>query len=55
MNIEELLKLDSKIANNILQFFNTKEATKLRLVSKDIEETIKTIEYNDVETRIKGK
>jgi hypothetical protein len=55
MNIEELLNKDSKIANNILQFFSTKEATQLRLVSKDIEETIKTIEFNDVETRIKGK
>lgn len=55
MNIEKLLKVDSKIANNILQFFNTKEASQLRLVSKNIEETIKTIKFNDVETKIKGK
>jgi hypothetical protein len=55
MNIEELLKVDSKISNNILQFFSTKEATQLRLVSKNIEETIQTIEFNDVETKIKGK
>ena len=55
MNIEELLKKDLKIANNFLQFFTTKEANELRLVSKNIEETIKTIEFNDVETKIKGK
>ena len=55
MNIEELLKKDSNIANNILQFFTTKEANELRLVSKDIVETIKTIEFNDTETKVKGK
>ena len=55
MNIEELLNKDLKIANNILQFFSTKEATQLRLVSKNIEETIKTIKFNDTETKVKGK
>lgn len=55
MNIEELLKKDSNIANNFLQFFTTKEATQLRLVSNGMVETIKTIEFNDTETKVKGK
>jgi hypothetical protein len=55
LSLISVLNKDSNIANNIFQFFNTKEASQLRLVSKDIEETIKIIEFNDVETRIKGK
>lgn len=55
MNIEELLNKDSNIANNILQFFNTKEANELRLVSNSMVDIIKNIQFNDVETRVKGK
>ena len=55
MNIEELLNKDSNIANNILQFFTTKEANQLRLVSNSMVDIIKTIQFNDVETKVKGK
>ena len=55
MNIEELLQKDSNIANNILQFFNTKETNELRLVSNSMVDIIKTIQFNDVETKVKGK
>ena len=55
LSLISVLNKDSNIANNIFQFFNTKEATQLRLVSMNIEETIKTIEFNDTETKVKGK
>ena len=55
LSLISVLNKDSNIANNILQFFTTKEATQLRLISNDIEKTIKTIEFNDVETKVKGK
>ena len=53
MNIEELLKKDSNIANNFFQFFTTKEVNELRLVSNGMVDIIKTIEFNDLETKLK--
>jgi len=52
MNIEELFN-NSNIANNFFQFFTTKEVNELRLVSNGMVDIIKTIEFNDLETKLK--
>ena len=55
LSLISVLNKDSSIANNILQFFTTKEVTQLRMISNDVVDIIKTIEFNDTETRVKGK